>query len=566
MTEAMPELDLAIVGGGISGVYCGWRLLKGPIPSDSVAGKWAGGGTPKVALFEQSVRIGGRLLSARCPAMRDTTAEIGGMRYVYPAQKRVTALVEDVLKLPYHEQVVDEPGNIAFLRGRLLRQSQLGDPSALPYFFDPGEAAWMGARAGQGPASLIGRVLTQVMPQINAQLEAGTLRQYLETIELPYHSGGRPAKLWYHGFWNLLAKGMSPDGFTAARATVAYDSLCGNSNALDMTGEYFEFTPDVKYRMVDEGYELVPWKLAEAFKDEGEGGKIYLQRSLTGFDGVTLGDGSTGVRLDFAEGPPVTARAILLAMPRRAIELLRPEGAVLGDATFRKDLGSVSSIPLFKLFVQYDQCWWQDAGVTKGRSLTDMPMRQCYYWPVGSQGSCVPGRKKKGLVMAYDDVLNVSFWGGLDTRMNASTQSQEGDLYGWELLNRPVVTQPVEAKTYEDRLVFNWRDNSATKAMTAELHRQLMLMHGVDDAPPPRDAAYMDWSRDPYGGGVHLWNPGFNSSKYVNRMTQPVADFPCYLCGEAYSTVQTWAEGALETAEIVLRQRLGLPKADWQHV
>jgi hypothetical protein len=48
----------------------------------------------------------------------------------------------------------------------------------------------------------------------------------------------------------------------------------------------------------------------------------------------------------------------------------------------------------------------------------------------------------------------------------------------------------------------------------------------------------------------------------VTRMTQPVEGFPCYICGEAYSTNQTWAEGALETADIMLH-RLGLPDADW---
>jgi hypothetical protein len=45
-------------------------------------------------------------------------------------------------------------------------------------------------------------------------------------------------------------------------------------------------------------------------------------------------------------------------------------------------------------------------------------------------------------------------------------------------------------------------------------------------------------------------------------MTQPVADFPCYICGEAYSTNQTWVEGALQTAEIVLKH-LGLAKPSW---
>ena len=66
-----------------------WRHLYGVAAPDLVArsrssrglGRGAGGGL-KVAVFEGSDRIGGRLLSARSPHLSDTTAEIGGMRYV----------------------------------------------------------------------------------------------------------------------------------------------------------------------------------------------------------------------------------------------------------------------------------------------------------------------------------------------------------------------------------------------------------------------------------------------------------------------------------------------------
>ncbi len=100
------------------------------------------------------------------------------------------------------------------------------------------------------------------------------------------------------------------------------------------------------------------------------------------------------------------------------------------------------------------------------------------------------------------------------------------------------------------------------KQMIAEMHRQLELMHGIYNAPEPIDAASMDWSEDPYGGGVHFWNIGYKSWEVSEAMTKPVPDFPCYVCGEAYSTNQTWVEGAMQTAENVLT-RLGLDAATW---
>ncbi|WP_207538720.1 flavin monoamine oxidase family protein [Sabulicella rubraurantiaca] len=556
-----PDVDVAIIGGGISGIYAGWRLLASPLGSSQPA-EWAQkrDGPIKVALFEGSDRIGGRLLSGRSPHMADTTAELGGMRYVAPAQKLVTALVERVLRLPFHEQVVAVDANIAFLRGRLLRSRDLASPAPLPFWFSPEEAAWLAARTGpdQTPSALIQRVLTRLMPDVLARLQAGTLREYLASVQV----GGLP--LWRHGFWNLLAEGMSPDGYVAARTTIGYDCLGGNSNALDLTAAFFDFVPGVSYRMVNDGYEAVPWQLQQRFQQAG--GEVRFGTWLEGFGAHGLADGPQGVRLRFRDGSDVTARAVILAMPRRSIELLRPEGEVLGPSNmaFRQALASVTAIPLFKLFLLYPQCWWQQAGVTKGRSLTDMPLRQCYYWPSGPDGTGVPKPSEPGLLMAYDDLLNVSFWSGLDTRREVQKASRHPGAthhhHHWPLFPRspaPEATAPGDE--YAALLQRNWTGHTATAPMVREMHRQLMLMHGVDTAPEPIDAAYMDWGRDPYGGGVHLWNPNFFSDEMMPRMTQPLDGFPCYLCGEAYSTNQTWVEGALQTAEIVLQKRLGLP-------
>lgn len=559
----LPDVDVAIVGGGIGGIYAGWRLL-GSALGDQRAASWARQrGALKVALFEGSGRIGGRLLSARSPLMPDTTAELGGMRYVSPAQTLIQHLVEDVLGLPTHEQTVDVADNIAFLRGQLLRTRDLSTPAALPYRFDRAEANWLAANKGQNPAALIERVLTRLMPDIEAQRAQNKLRQYLAEIIID----GLP--LWRHGLWNLLARDMSTDAYEAARATVGYDCLGGNTNALDLTQAYFDFTPGIHYKMVDGGYETVPWKLQQRFV--AAGGSVHFGHWLDGFTGISLADGSPGVRLDFHPGPgvtasTVTARAIVLAMPRRSIELLRPEGEVLGrdNARFREDLASVSAIPLAKLFLLYPQSWWQAAGVSAGRSLTDLPLRQAYYWPTGPGGETVPKPADPGVIMAYDDLQSVSFWGGLDTRREtrraglALGRAYSGQ-YQWPLFGNTASSPAPVGDDFARQLMENWSDHQATKPMVRELHRQLMQMHGVDTAPEPIDAAFMDWSRDPYGGGVHLWNVNYQSDRLLVSMTQPVADFPCYICGEAYSTNQTWAEGALQTAEIVVNRLLDRP-------
>ena len=157
-------------------------------------------------------------------------------------------------------------------------------------------------------------------------------------------------------------------------------------------------------------------------------------------------------------------------MPRRAIELLQPEGEVLGaqNTDFRHDLASVRGIPLFKLFLLYPQSWWQTAGVERGRSLTDLPLRQCYYWPVGPEGKGVPGPGEPGLLMAYDDLLNVGFWGALDTRPQVH---KAGSRIGSQMTHRlPLFSRvkspsqpPPPADPFAARLHDNWEAHAATE-------------------------------------------------------------------------------------------------------
>ena len=68
-------------------------------------------------------------------------------------------------------------------------------------------------------------------------------------------------------------------------------------------------------------------------------------------------------------------------------------------------------IPLFKLFVAYEFPWWESVGVDTGRSVTDLPVRQCYYWATAKSRD---NHRTHGVLLAsYDDSLNVDFWAGL---------------------------------------------------------------------------------------------------------------------------------------------------------
>lgn len=445
----------------------------------------------------------------------------------------------------------------------MLRDSDLNDPAKLPYNLDPSETKAV-------KDDLVTQALLQVLPELNKYKgQRSELSNYLKSQKVD----GRDLHTW--GFWNLLLSRLSGEAYKAAIDTIGYDVLGANYNAVDLITEFFDFTRGIKYRMLDQGYEFLPWTLKEHF--ENTGGEVKTKSWLKTFDY----DRNTGFSLRFDAGNPITARAIVLAMPRRALELLLRESPPLNQMD-QGLLNTVAPIPLFKLFLIYATPWWQAAAVKEGRSLTDLPLRQCYYWAVSSKAG--DGKMDEGpaAIMVYNDALNVRYWRGLRSEALpyvASLRRAESDLHPLELRQRQVDAKfasppeffeskpPPEPRLaadfpdrYHEQLRKNWVGDETIPGQwehvpdthqTREMERLLLRMHGIDRASELLDAAVADWSE----GGVHLWNVGAKSWNVMPQMIQPIGeDVPCYICGEAYSTYQTWAEGALQTAELVVEK------------
>lgn len=181
--------------------------------------------------------------------------------------------------------------------------------------------------------------------------------------------------------------------------------------------------------------------------------------------------------------------------------------------------------------------------MSKGRSLTDLPIRQAYYWGVeGKQEGADPANTNAVMLASYDDEQNTQFWAGFRSKGADKMYPNEGDIP-------------------EKR----WCQHQAPHGMIEEAHRQLMELHDARYAPAPYAAAYRDWAEDPFGGAVHLWKIHQKSWEVSLAILQPEPSLEVYICGEAYSLNQTWVEGALETAEAVLQDKLGLPAPDWMH-
>jgi hypothetical protein len=99
--------------------------------------------------------------------------------------------------------------------------------------------------------------------------------------------------------------------------------------------------------------------------------------------------------------------------------------------------------------------------------------------------------------------------------------------------------------------------------MALEAHRQLMEVNNVPedeqpDIPLPYYAHYQNWTKDPFGAGWHAWSSGSDQQKLIPRVRQPIPTANVFVVGEAFSDVQGWVQGALNSAESTLQCNLRL--------
>ena len=82
----------------------------------------------------------------------------------------------------------------------------------------------------------------------------------------------------------------------------------------------------------------------------------------------------------------VEAKDIILGMPKRSLELLDQDNFFFNPEKNKKlhhNLDSVIAEPSFKILLGFEEPWWEDVlGAKAGESITDLPMRQCYYFLV----------------------------------------------------------------------------------------------------------------------------------------------------------------------------------------
>src|SRR5215213_7354268 len=244
--KASDVLDVAIIGGGVSGVYSAWRLLTD-------------GKVKRVAVFEASDRIGGRLLSVPAPKIPNMVAELGGMRILPAVQPRITNLIRTLNgQLRGSEQIVtypfpvDQPQNLAYLRGTYLRLEDFTEhPERVPYRLTFQEF-------GKTSGTIVVNAIEQIVPGIT---NPDLTEEQRQRMAREASFAGVP--LYRQGFWNVLMRVMSGEAFQLSIDAGGYDSTLSNWNAADAIPWFLaDFGVDPEYEGFKNGFQQVPLTLA----------------------------------------------------------------------------------------------------------------------------------------------------------------------------------------------------------------------------------------------------------------------------------------------------------------
>ena len=550
--DQLGKLDCAIIGGGVSGLYTGWRLRE-------ARPEW------NVAVFEMSDRTGGRLLTwLPYGPESGLRAELGGMRF-FEQQQLVWNLIKQ-LDLAITPFFVAGPNLLWYLRGQRMAAGD-ANTAALRYALDQGER-------GIGPGDLLAHAIDLVL---GSEHNRGVIQEYLQgrppasrqdwDAIKPYLTY-KDQPLWNLGFWNVLSDLLSYEAYRYVTDAFGYYTLTGNWNAAEaMQSVFLDFTQNPNYQTLVEGYSQLPETLDARFR--GAGGQVLLDAQLRRFEAEGDGSFALSFRDNANDHGELRVPRLVLALPRASLDFIEPSPTFnpQENPKLERLFDAVAGYPAFKLFLLYETRWWeQTQGITHGRSVSDLPIRQTYYFrPDACESATAAGCPDYGLVMAsYDDGQAVDYWKGMEAPP-AERQQHRAELRQLlQTLHASFSGRFAPASDGGSEPPPNF--HLATEEMVRRATEQLALLHGVNagDIPAPRVGAYADWSLAPFGGGWNFWQPQANVKEVMTQVKQPLGEgHQVYLVGEAYSGAQGWVEGALTATELVLRDKFGLPRPPW---
>lgn len=547
-----PKKSIAIVGGGLAGLYAAWRITQ-DAPT-----------THEMDLYESAARFGGRVRSQKMPGI-PFRAELGAMRF--RTNHRLLVALIDALGIGTQEFALPKPAY--YVRGRRFGSGEV-EQGCCRWCDAPLPFKMKATESEHGLTYLVCHAICGILRNVSfvhgpppnlPNLTPESLKEIppsaWEAIKATALYRGIPLR--DIGFWNLLQHSLSNEAFLLVHELLGLESIVTNWNAAEAVQWFVEDFASDEFLMMPEGTQTLVDRLADSLPPSC----LHLNWTLCQLD-WNPGPHSPGWTLTSTTGDQRIADQVVLALPRAALKRItvsckdRP-------AWPPEWLNTVQAHPMFKCFLLYRGPWWRSSpwwsgyfgeGDT-GRVYTDLPLRQVYYFgPSWMQR--ISGRHKDtnasselSLIMAsYSDEHYVSFWEPLRL---AHSIDIHADFHQTEAL-------------WEEEFRRTETSVQASRRMVDKIQGQLRSLHGGFEIESPICGVYKYWAEEEddalqdFGGGWHTWRVGSQPREVRKDIIRAYPSL--FVCGEAFASVQGWMDSALRSVEATLAC-LEIEEHDW---
>lgn len=363
--DPQADLDIAVVGAGMAGLYATLRLLEAGLRPD------------RIGLFEASGRIGGRVLTVHSP---QGLALDMGAHNLRPSHTIVTGLVERFGLKPV-ESIGQSPAGIVHLRGRSLTNAEISRRwLRKPFQYDV--SAYLQRR---GPARVLRKALEE-MPTSAPGSER--------------HLRGRPLADW--ALPDALLQALTPDelAYLADRLIYSFWQQPVQAEAALKWAAQEMFRGKSAMAELEGGMTGLPEALGSAI--DNLGARTALGHRLAA---VTFSDGAAPIELSFetTDGHlSLSADRVVLAMPAGAVAGV---DGLAGRPEIQALLSTLAPQSAVTTALVYEKPWWREMGIRGGASMTDLPARHLRH-----HGGEQWRGSDAGALVSYCDGGNAEFW------------------------------------------------------------------------------------------------------------------------------------------------------------
>ena len=531
-SKEIEQIDYLIVGGGISGLYCGNRLGEMKIQPD------------KIRFLEKSKRVGGLLKSEIvCIDGHEIKQEEGGMRF-YEHHRAYKLAVELGLKDDIVKFEMGSDDNLNYFRGTRFTHSIHANP--LWYkIFNTGIQNPI-----QTPFELLFKTFDDIRIENGATRIPFTPEEW-QKVRIEWKvkdptavdpNEGIPLYKW--DFEYLLRKrGLSPETIKMIQYSIGFRSLFNrNANAGFGFQSNLEFSPDEErpFYTLQHGYDQIAHKLHDKLVKDGT--KFEFEAEVVKYC-------KTGkefpIRVEYIHQGKITkqieCKNLIFAIPKMAILKLAKNNEHMKVGKFDHYVNSVISQSMVKINLYFKHQWWAPLHITSGPNYTDLKLGTVYPISPIPLSKLVKGDtlyNYPGSLTLYCDYENTIYWRSFQLSGNPYVPPTSCDVRFTDGLDDSVPASEMVVKVALDQLkmLFQYPNTSLTTSDTEIIPEQ------------PVAATFTHWIDETYGDSIHAWKADMNDKIISPGMYDLLGD-NIAIIGESYSIAQEWVEGSLNHTE-----------------